>query len=386
MDDPQMRSVPHRMTPVVVGVAMIVATVLVPGVRPASARPLGPQSDALRERATAEMQAPTTSQPSAVVERVRTCGTLTLISADVEQVEGTLRRWSDENVPGPRGGVIRVAFHIITARGEGDVSDAQLAEQIRELNLGFEGTGYRFEFARVDRTEEPGWFRMAPASRPEWKAKEALAVEPARTLNIYVCRPAQSLAGWATYPWAEAESHFVHGVVLDYAVLPGGSASQQLGNAAIHEVGHYLGLIDTDCTWDVRTGFRASRIEHMRAVVSIYRPSLFSAPPSLAMGKPEIVPTEGAEPEDGRVLSYRGAFPNPFRAETALRFTLPTSQPVSLRIYSVTGQLVRTLVDAPLPPGDHSAMFRADDLPSGAYFAVLRAGRVQMSRTLMLIR
>jgi hypothetical protein len=31
-------------------------------------------------------------------------------------------------------------------------------------------------------------------------------------------------------------------------------------------------------------------------------------------------------------------------------------------------------------------MFRADGLPSGAYFAVLRAGSVQMSRTLMLVR
>jgi hypothetical protein len=86
------------------------------------------------------------------------------------------------------------------------------------------------------------------------------------------------------------------------------------------------------------------------------------------------------------VLAYRGAVPNPFRAETALRFTLPTSQQVSLRVYSVTGQLVRTLVDATLPTGDHSAMFRAGDLPSGAYFAVLRAGSVQMTRTLMLIR
>ena len=82
----------------------------------------------------------------------------------------------------------------------------------------------------------------------------------------------------------------------------------------------------------------------------------------------------------GTISSFNAA------AETALRFTLPGSQPVSLRIYSVTGQLVRTLVDATLPPGDHSAMFRADDLPSGAYFAVLRAGQVQMSRTLMLVR
>jgi Secretion system C-terminal sorting domain len=125
----------------------------------------------------------------------------------------------------------------------------------------------------------------------------------------------------------------------------------------------------------------------MRAIVPVYRPSLFTTPrAALGQSVPEISPSAGAEPEDGRVLSFRGSFPNPFRAETALRFTLPSSQVVSLRIYSVTGQLVRTLVDATLPAGDHSAMFRAEGLPSGAYFAVLKAGSVQMNRTLMLIR
>jgi len=380
-----MRSVPNAMSPVTMVLAIMLAAVLVPGVRPALARPPGPPPVAQRERSSAAAQVPAAAPSSAaVVDRVGVSGTPALSPAEVEQVRGTLRRWSDENASGPPGGVIRVAFHVITARGEGDVSDARLADQVRELNLGFEGTGYRFELVRVDRTEDPGWFRMAPGSGSERKAKQALAIEPARTLNVYVCSPAQGLSGWASYPWAAPENHFIHGVVLDQATLPGGSASSRLGHTAILEVGHYLGAIDTDPA--VGTGFSASRIDHMQAVVSIYRPSLFSAPPSRAVEKPEIVPSEGAEPEDGRVLSYRGPFPNPFRAETALRFTLPTRQPVSLRIYSVTGQLVRTLVDAPLPPGDHSAMFRADDLPSGAYFAVLRAGSVQMSRTLMLIR
>jgi hypothetical protein len=120
--------------------------------------------------------------------------------------------------------------------------------------------------------------------------------------------------------------------------------------------------------------------------VPVYRPSLFSEPAPPSVARPEITPGAGAEPEEGRVLAYRGAFPNPFRAETAIRWTLPASAEVSLRVYSVTGQLARTLVEAQLPPGDHSAMFRAGDLPSGAYFAVLTVGRVQMSRTLVLIR
>ena len=69
-----------------------------------------------------------------------------------------------------------------------------------------------------------------------------------------------------------------------------------------------------------------------------------------------------------------------------MRFSLPVSGHVQLRVYDIAGKLVSTLVDAPLPPGDHSAMFRADRLPSGMYFTVLRVGGVQVSRSVVLTR
>ncbi len=78
--------------------------------------------------------------------------------------------------------------------------------------------------------------------------------------------------------------------------------------------------------------------------------------------------------------------PNPFRRETAVRFTLPVSGHVSLKVYDIAGKLVSTLVEAPLPPGDHSAMFRAGTLPSGMYFTVLRVAGVQVSRSVVLTR
>jgi hypothetical protein len=308
--------------------------------------------------------------PGAVVARpARICGTASPTRAEAQAVLLALDRWKDEHLTAA-GGTIRVAFHVITARGEGEVSDQRLVELIAELNRAFVTSGYRFELAGVDRTDEPAWFRMTPGSGRERRAKQELAIDPAHHLNVYTCAAGDDLAGWASPPWSSSEGEALQGVVLDHGSLW----------AAVHQVGHYLGLAhDT-----ARSG--ADPVEQMRAIVQVYRPSLFNPAPSPAAGRPEISPQAGAEPEDGRVLSYRGAFPNPFREETALRFTLPTSQVVSLKVYSVTGQLVRTLVDAALPPGDHSAMFRADGLPSGAYFAVLRAGNVHMSRTLMLVR
>jgi len=369
------------MAPRIGGIAAIVTALGLLGAPSAFAAPIGVAPGTVREWVPATSRASAAARFTAL--RQHPCGTAAVGSAVAEGVRATLDRWAEENAAGAPGGTIRVAFHVITSRGEGEVSDARLIDQVRELNRAYEGSGYRFELDRVDRTDEPGWFRMTPGSAPERKAKETLAIEPARHLNIYVCGPAQ---GWATYPWDAPESHFEHGVVVDHATLPGGSAALDARGGAIHLVGHYLGLLETDGDADPVAGLGAAQLERMRGVVPIYRPSLFTVPAPRGVAKPEIVPAAGAEPEDGRVLSYRGAYPNPFRAETALRFTLPVSQPVSLRIYSVAGQLVRTLVDATLPPGDHSAMFRADDLPSGAYFTVLRVGQVQMSRTIMLVR
>lgn len=378
-----MRSIPRPTSPPLggIGIAAIVTALGLLGAPPTFAATLGVAPGTVRDWVPTTTRAAVASRFA--VQRLRGCGTAAVDLPVADGVRATLGRWAEENAAGAPGGTIRVAFHVITSRGEGDVSDGRLVDQVRELNRAYEGSGYRFELARVDRTEEPGWFRMSRGSALEREAKETLAIEPARHLNIYVCAPAQS---WATYPWDAPEGSVDQGVVVDHASLSGGPAVLDSKAGVIHQVGHYLGLLEADGAADAGAGFGAAQVERVRGVVPIYRPSLFSTPAPRGVAKPEIVPTAGAEPEDGRVLSFRGAHPNPFRAETAFRFTLPSSQPVTLKIYSVTGQHVRTLLDATLPPGDHSAMFRAGDLPSGAYFAVLRAGQVQMNRTIMLIR
>lgn len=368
---------------------------------------------------------------SSIAHLARSCGTPEATSIEIEGIRRAIQSFRLDHSAVATGGTVRIAFHVITAGSVGNVTNAQIDEQVRVLNRDYQGTGYRFTLESVDRTDDKNWFKMTPGTGKEKNAKQALAIDPAHRLNIYTCAPGLNLLGWAYYPWSAPESHYIHGVVLHFESLPGGVAPYDLGKTATHEVGHYLGLLHTfqggctapgdevdDTPFEASpafgcqvgrntcpqpgddpvhnymdysddaclTEFTAGQIARSQEIVPVYRPSLFETRPALASASETQSLSTGAEPEDGRVLAYRGAIPNPFRAETAIRFTIPSSQPVSLKVYSVTGQLVRTLVDATLPPGDHSALFTAGDLPSGVYFSVLRAGGVQMSRALVLVR
>ncbi|HTK30739.1 MAG TPA: S8 family serine peptidase [Candidatus Saccharimonadaceae bacterium] len=83
--------------------------------------------------------------------------------------------------------------------------------------------------------------------------------------------------------------------------------------------------------------------------------------------------------------------PNPFQRSSLIRFTLPTSGPVTLRIYDVTGRRVRSLVDGWLMAGSHQRVWEGigDDgtrARAGVYFYRLSTPRGALSRRMILLR
>ena len=72
-------------------------------------------------------------------------------------------------------------------------------------------------------------------------------------------------------------------------------------------------------------------------------------------------------------------YPNPFNAETRVRYSIGTEGYVSLRVYNVTGQLVKTLVDDQRMVGEYTAAWNGTDeqgqaLASGVYFCRMESG------------
>ena len=99
----------------------------------------------------------------------------------------------------------------------------------------------------------------------------------------------------------------------------------------------------------------------------------------------------GDEPPAAKVQVLLQAYPNPFRGSTSLDLSVPDETSASLRIYSVDGRVVRTVLDARLSEGTHRFVWNGRDdrgraLAPGAYFAVGRVGKTRVSEKLVLIR
>jgi hypothetical protein len=79
-------------------------------------------------------------------------------------------------------------------------------------------------------------------------------------------------------------------------------------------------------------------------------------------------------------------YPNPFNAATAFSFTNHQSSIINFSVYDLLGREVTTLVNEKLGPGTYTRRWDASGVPSGSYFARLRAGGLVQTRKMMLVR
>jgi len=87
-------------------------------------------------------------------------------------------------------------------------------------------------------------------------------------------------------------------------------------------------------------------------------------------------------------------YPNPFNAGTKINFQLSTASPIShvkLVIYNLNGQVIKTLVDTALNPGNHDMFWDGTDeqhfaVASGVYVYVLQKDRRRKTQKMVLIR
>lgn len=79
-------------------------------------------------------------------------------------------------------------------------------------------------------------------------------------------------------------------------------------------------------------------------------------------------------------------YPNPANPETMIAFSLPRAGMATLKIYTLLGREVATLVSGELPAGEHRVRWRAGGLPSGVYLYRLETAEQTATRRLLVLK
>jgi hypothetical protein len=80
------------------------------------------------------------------------------------------------------------------------------------------------------------------------------------------------------------------------------------------------------------------------------------------------------------------AYPNPFNPFTEIVYTLPRTQPVSLKVFDLLGREVSVLSEGLQTAGVHRVTFDGSRLPSGVYLYRLDAGGTSQTKKMVLLK
>ncbi len=105
-------------------------------------------------------------------------------------------------------------------------------------------------------------------------------------------------------------------------------------------------------------------------------------------GLPKVSSTQEAIPDKFHLFQN---YPNPFNPVTTIQYQLPEGEWVTLKIYDVLGQSIRTLIDQYQPAGYYSVRWngRDDDsrmVSSGLHFYRLQAGEDVAIRKMLFLK
>ncbi|MCK4547246.1 MAG: T9SS type A sorting domain-containing protein [Candidatus Eisenbacteria sp.] len=111
----------------------------------------------------------------------------------------------------------------------------------------------------------------------------------------------------------------------------------------------------------------------------------------LFLGYSTAVPDEEAELDTRHAYSLDQNLPNPFNPETQIRFSVRDRSHVSIKIYDVTGRVVRTLVDEAMQPGPHQVHWdgandHGQPVATGMYFCRMSAGEFTAVRKMVMLK
>ena len=158
------------------------------------------------------------------------------------------------------GAELRIGVHVHVVRSDSDrgPTRTRVRRQLAVMNDAYaagqsaSGAATRFSFrlASFERVRNNRWHQAMMGSRADLEMRRALHRGGPADLNLYILRPrargSDVVLGWSTSPWDAARRLRLDGVSINEGSLPGGSLRPyDRGDTAVHEAGHWLGLLHT---------------------------------------------------------------------------------------------------------------------------------------------
>ena len=143
-------------------------------------------------------------------------------------------------------------------------------------------------------------------------------------------------------------------------------------NTAFRDSLNLLGLTYTFLPF---TGTHQESLNTRFPISLAFLDSVMRGTPTEVVDKPSLAP--------GSIALYQN-YPNPFNPTTTIRFSLPRSTHATVKIFTLLGQEVTTLVSRDYPAGSINIEWNATGMPSGVYFYRLHADDYVQTKMMVL--
>ena len=104
-----------------------------------------------------------------------------------------------------------------------------------------------------------------------------------------------------------------------------------------------------------------------------------------AIGYGSIVGVESEIPLPEEYILYQ-SYPNPFNPSTTIKYSIPNSDEVGIKVYDILGREVATLVNEYKNAGTYTVEFNAAGFASGIYFYQLNSGNFVETKKMILLK
>lgn len=170
------------------------------------------------------------------------------------------------------------------------------------------------------------------------------------------------------------------------------SASTSVNATGMYEFGSTAALVADVQAWvdnpstnhgwivigDESTNQTAKRFDTREHATAANRPTL--------VVQYSVVNSVGDRFHTPEVFALHQNFPNPFNPATVIRYSIPGSGHVSLKVFDILGNETATLVNEVKHAGTFTQEWNAAGMPSGLYFYRLTSGNLVSTKKMLLVK